>query len=365
MSARFILVIGLLLLGPMHARAEQTRLRITLQQSIKQHIGQNLLQFKKEVEARSDGAIAVDIYDDSKLYSDNEAVGAVASGAIEMATMPAQQLTKQVPALGIFEQPFLFNSEALVRASVSPDSEMRKLLDHAIIEATGIRVLWWQSYGFSVFFSKARDLTHPSGVRNQKVRVFGDNMGRFVRYCGGAGFLISASKQHQAVKDGTVDMIMSGITTVEPRELWKVTDTVTRTEHAALEWPVIINEKGLAVLGAACPEHRSGGVAKRGAGVARPDGRCRSEGLRLCASQGDEGSQPFPQRRVRMAGLQRRAARRLHERGGRTRLPAHGRLWEIAHPALLQRRPRGHLQPTLSAGEHLPRFSSWQYAASG
>jgi C4-dicarboxylate-binding protein DctP len=207
------------------------------------------VQFKKDVEARSGGAIAVEIYDDSKLYSDNEAAGAVASGAIEMATITYQQLTRKVPALGIFEQPFLFNSDALVRAAVSPASEMRQLLDQTILEATGVRVLWWQSYGFSVFFSKARDISHPNGIRGQKVRVFGDNMSSFVRYCGGAAFLISASKQHQAVKDGTVDMVMSGITTVEPRELWKVTDTVTRTEHAALEFLVIINEKVWQSLG--------------------------------------------------------------------------------------------------------------------
>jgi C4-dicarboxylate-binding protein DctP len=249
MRGRILLVIGVLLLGPMHARAEQTKLRITLQQSITAHLGQNLLQFKKGVEARSDGAIAVEIYDDSKLYTDNEAAGAVASGAIEMASITYQQLTRKVPAVGIFEQPFLFNSEALVRAAVHPDSEMRQLLDRAILEATGIRVLWWQSYGFSVFYSKARDVQHPSSIRNQKIRVFGDNMATFVRYCGGAGFLISASKQHQAVKDGTVDMIMSGITTNEPRELWKVTDTITRTEHAGLEFLVIINEKVWQSLG--------------------------------------------------------------------------------------------------------------------
>src|SRR5262245_24823119 len=119
-----LFLFGLLLLVPTHARAETTKLRISLQQSITAHLGQNLVQFKKEIEARSGGALAVEIYDDSKLYSDNEAAGAVASGAIEMASITYQQLTRKVPALGIFEQPLLFNSEALVRAAVHPGSEM-------------------------------------------------------------------------------------------------------------------------------------------------------------------------------------------------------------------------------------------------
>ena len=120
---------------------------------------------------------------------------------------------------------------------------MRQLLDEATIEATGTRVLWWQPYGSSVFFSKGQDTMHPRGIQGRKVRVFGENMAKFVRYCGGVPFVISASKQHQAVKDGTVDMAMTGITGVDSRQLWKVTDTITRTEHAALEFLVIINEK--------------------------------------------------------------------------------------------------------------------------
>jgi C4-dicarboxylate-binding protein DctP len=38
-------------------------------------------------------------------------------------------------------------------------------------------------------------------------------------------------------------MVMTGITGVDSRELWKVTDTITRTEHAALEFLVIINDR--------------------------------------------------------------------------------------------------------------------------
>jgi C4-dicarboxylate-binding protein DctP len=96
-----------------------------------------------------------------------------------MATITYQQLTEKVPAIGIFEQPFLFNFEALVRAAASPSSEIRQLLDQAILEATGTRVLWWQSYGSSVFFSKDQDATHPTGIRGRKIRVFGENMAKF------------------------------------------------------------------------------------------------------------------------------------------------------------------------------------------
>ena len=237
----FCVLVASLVLVP--AEAEQTKLRVTLQLPVTGHLGVNLVRFKEEVGRRTEGALILEIFDNSRLYKDNEALGAVASGAIEMATITYQQLTKQVPAIGIFEQPFLFNFEALVRAATSPHSEMRILLDKAVLEATGVRILWWQSYGSSVFFSKGRNAKHPLQIRGRKVRVFGENMMHFTKHCGGSPMLISASKQYQAVKDGTVDLVMTGITGVDTRELWKVTDTVTRTEHAALEFVVIINEK--------------------------------------------------------------------------------------------------------------------------
>ena len=201
------------------------------------------MQFKTEVEAKTAKAISFEIFDKSRLYRDDQALDAVASGAIEMGSVGISQFVKKMPALDLFGQPFLFNFEALVRAAADPDGEVRRVLDKAVLEGIGVRVLWLQSYGSSVFVSKGRDARAPAAIRGQKVRVWADNVAKFTRLCGGDPRVISASKQYQAVKDGTVDMLMTGITSVESRELWKLLDTITRTEHAALEFPVIINEK--------------------------------------------------------------------------------------------------------------------------
>jgi C4-dicarboxylate-binding protein DctP len=149
-----LLVAASVLVVPLTADAQQTTLRVTLQLPITNHVGVNLVQFKDEVEKRTNNTIAVEIFDDSRRYKDSEVLAAVSSGAIEMGTLTYQQFEKKVPAIEIFEQPFLMNYEALVRAATDPDSQIRKLLDKAVLDATGVRVLWWQSYGNSVFFSK-------------------------------------------------------------------------------------------------------------------------------------------------------------------------------------------------------------------
>ncbi len=241
-AARFFCLLVTQMLAAPGAQAEQIKLRVALQLPITSHIGVNLAHFKEEVESRSESALAVEIYDNSRLYKDHEIVVAVASGAIEMGIANYNQFSEKVPAIDIVGLPFLLNTEALVRAATNPDGEIRLLLDEAVLKATGTRVLWWQAYGSSAFFSKQRDVKHPSQILGQKIRVSGENYANLARRCGGIPLVISASKQRKAASDGTVDMITTGITGVDSRELWKVTDVITRTEHAALEFVVIINE---------------------------------------------------------------------------------------------------------------------------
>jgi C4-dicarboxylate-binding protein DctP len=225
------------------AAAQPIRLRVTLQVPITNHIGVNLVQFKDEVERRTGKAISIEIFDKGQLYIDDRVVDAVAGGDIEMGVAVLNQFSYRTAAVDVIQMPFLFNFDALVRAATDPSGELRKLIDTASLEATGVRVLWWQSYGSTVIFSKGRDVTWPSRIRNQKMRVFSETMSDFARECGGAPLVLSSSKMHDSLKDGTADMAMTGITSVDTRELWKVTDTITRTEHAAIEFAVIVNER--------------------------------------------------------------------------------------------------------------------------
>ncbi len=237
------LLLACLALAPFASAAEQVKLRVTLQLPITNHLGVNLAQFKMEVEKQSGGAIQIEIFDNSRLYRDDQALDAVASGAIEMGSIGISQFARRVPALNLFGQPFLFNFEALVRAATDPDGEVRKVLDKAVFEAAGVRVLWFQSFGSTVFVSKGRDARVPAGIQGQKVRAIAENHAKFFRRCGGIPVVVSASKQYEAMKDGTVEMLVTGITSVESRHLWKLADTITRTEHAVLEFLVVINEK--------------------------------------------------------------------------------------------------------------------------
>jgi len=220
--------------------AAETTLRITLQLPLKSHLGQNLVLFKEEIEKSSNGEIAVEIYDSAQLYKDKEVPQAVGSGAIEMGVASLTRYVGDVPAVDIFYMPFMFNSEELVRKATAKDSSVRGPID-AAIEGTGSKVLWWQAYGGAIMLSNGGPLKTPDDIKGKKVRVFGKTLGSFIESVGGSPTLISGSEQYLAYQRGTVDAGMTGVSGVKSRSLWQVMDTITVTNHADIEFVVVVN----------------------------------------------------------------------------------------------------------------------------
>lgn len=232
----------LLMAGSAVSQAADTTLRISLQLPLKSHLGQNLVLFKEEVEKASGGDIEVQIYDSAQLYKDKEVPQAVGSGAIEMGVASLTRFVGDVPAVDLFYLPFIFNSEDLVRKAVAPDSPVRGPIDEAIL-GTGSRVLWWQAYGGAILLSKGAPVKTPDDMKGKKVRVFGKTLGAFTEAAGGSPTLISGSEQYLAYQRGTVDIGMTGVSGVKSRKLWEVMDHITVTNHADIEFIVIVNEK--------------------------------------------------------------------------------------------------------------------------
>ena len=240
LSATGLALAASLTLGTAQSWAADVTLRISLQLPLKSHLGQNLLLFKEEVETNSNGEIAVEIYDSAQLYKDKEVPAAVGSGSIEAGVASLTRYVGDIPAVDIFYQPFLFDSEEKVRAAVAKGSPVRGPIDEAI-EDTGATVLWWQAYGGAIMLSNGGPIKTPADMEGKKVRVFGKTLGDFVEAAGGAPTLISGSEQYLAYQRGTVDIGMTGVSGVKSRKLWEVMDTITVTNHADIEFIVVVN----------------------------------------------------------------------------------------------------------------------------
>ncbi|WP_137702581.1 TRAP transporter substrate-binding protein [Marimonas lutisalis] len=218
----------------------QEKMRISLQLPLTSHLGENLVLFEKEVEARTNGAIDVEIYDSAQLYKDKEVPAAVGSGAIEAGVASLTRYVGDAPVVDVFYMPFLFNTEEKVRAAVAPGSTVRSVIEEEVAK-TGGQILFWQAYGGAIMLSKGGPIKTPDDLKGKKVRVFGKTLGDFVSAAGGAPTLISGSEQYLAYQRGTVDVGMTGVSGVKSRKLWEVMDTITVTNHADIEFVVVVN----------------------------------------------------------------------------------------------------------------------------
>lgn len=222
------------------AAAERV-LRLTLQLPITNVLGQNVSAFKEIVERESGGEIKVEIYPSAELYKDKEVPGAVGSGAIEMGVAPVTRFSHLKPAVNLFNLPFLFASNEDIAAATAPGHPIRVALDREIL-ATGALPLWWQPFGLAVMLGKDEAPLSPDDLKGRRTRVFGDTMGDFVAAIGGVPVPVSGSQQYAAYERGEVDFGMTGVTAVKSRKLYEVMGHVAKTNHAALEFVVVINE---------------------------------------------------------------------------------------------------------------------------
>ncbi|WP_136636738.1 TRAP transporter substrate-binding protein DctP [Pseudooceanicola onchidii] len=228
-------------LAVMSGAAQATeKMRISLQLPLTSHLGQNLSLFEKEVEERTGGAIDVEIYDSATLYKDKEVPAAVGSGAIEAGVASLTRYVGDAPVVDVFYMPFLLNSEDKVRAAVAKGSPVRTTIEDEVAK-TGGQILYWQAYGGAVMLSNGGPIKTPEDLKGKKVRVFGKTLGDFVTAAGGAPTLISGSEQYLAYQRGTVDVGMTGVSGVKSRKLWEVMDTITVTNHADIEFVVVVN----------------------------------------------------------------------------------------------------------------------------
>jgi TRAP-type C4-dicarboxylate transport system substrate-binding protein len=236
------------------AGAQQIKLKADLQFPIDNPtFGAGLARLKEEVERLTDNAIAVEIFDKSQLVASDRIVDAVASGAVDIGMTPSNHFWQKAPLVTIFDQPFVFNFQALVNAAAKPGSEIRTLFDDHILAGAGVRVLWWQPTGNNVIFSKGHDVADPARVEGRRVAAGGKLTAEFAGWCGGTPVPLSIDKFADGLTNGSLDMIVVPFSSLRNLNLWKFTDTVTFTSHSPFVFFLIVNERKWQSLS---PAHR-------------------------------------------------------------------------------------------------------------
>ncbi len=216
-------------------------IRVTLQLPESHSLGQNWNAFKEIIEEKSGGELNLQLFPSAQLFKDSEVPEAVGSGAIEAGSAAIGRFAGSVSAVEIVNLPFFFRDEDHLRAATANGSPMREIIDNAVLEETGARVLWWQAYGRNIYLNNGAPLRTPEDIKGKKVRTYGKVLGWTVEAMGGAPTLLSGSKQFLAYQQGAVDVGMTGTSGVTSRKLYEVMENMTLSYDFAIEFVAVIN----------------------------------------------------------------------------------------------------------------------------
>lgn len=223
------------------AHAART-VKISMQLGLNHPLGENVAYFKEQVEKLSNNEIQVQIYESAQLFKGSEIPQAVSSGAVDMGMVLVDEYAGTLPATGLFSVAFLFPDYDVLAKAAAPDSPVRQELDE-LIRSTGTRVLWWQDYGPIQLIAKKEPVVMPADMKGKKVRVLGKPSGDFIDAVGAVPVKIGGSEQFIAYQRGTVDIGMTGTTATQSRKLYEVMNYMTITNHAQVEFLMVINDK--------------------------------------------------------------------------------------------------------------------------
>src|SRR5690348_17951353 len=203
--------------------------------------GKGALKFKELAEKYTNGKVKVEVYPNSQLFKDKEEIEALQLGSVQMLAPSTAKFAplgaKEFEALDL---PWLFKDEATyTKAMKGPVGQwlFKKL------ESKGITGLAYWDNGFHMV-SANRPLLNPSDFQGLKIRISGSKIAdQYFRNVGSIPQIMAFSEVYQALQTGVVDGCENTPSNYLTQKFHEVQKHITVSNHAHLQYAVIVNSK--------------------------------------------------------------------------------------------------------------------------
>ncbi|MGI2327545.1 DctP family TRAP transporter solute-binding subunit [Planococcus sp. YIM B11945] len=218
---------------------EKATIRLAYNLPQDHHIAKGIEQFAKDVTEKSGGAVNVQVYPAGQLLSDKDMNQSILTGGVEMGVNSSTLWASTVPAMGIFDVPYVFNNYE--EAGESLNGEFGDKLRSAM-EEKGAKVLMFADYGYAQFANNKRPLESPADFKGLKIRSIGDIPSEMIKAYGASPVFMGGGEVYMALQRDTVDGATSGTTAMVQRKYDEVTKYLTINNYAYLEFILAINQ---------------------------------------------------------------------------------------------------------------------------
>ena len=202
---------------------------------------------KDKANEKSKGSVTIQIYPAGQLYNDKNMNDAIISGGIDMGLNTVGRWATIVPAMDIFDVPFIFPSYEKVDKAI--DSGLGEKLGNELMKK-GVRPLIWADYGFVQYANNKKLVKTPADFDGLKIRGDSKYSAETIKAMGASSVTMGSSEVYMGIQRGTIDGQTSGTTAMRDRKMYEVHKYLTVTNHASPEFIVAINEKSYSKLNA-------------------------------------------------------------------------------------------------------------------
>jgi tripartite ATP-independent transporter DctP family solute receptor len=176
--------------------------------------------FKKEVEARSKGALKVEIHGNSELGNAKEMVEQTAMGAIQACLVSQGSLDKYDIRYALVTAPYVYSGYKQAYAVM--DGPFAKWVSDGTLEKKGLHNVGAWDYGFRCLTNSKRAVKSPADVKGLKIRTPSEVQKVACFEALGADVQqIAFSELITALKQGTVDGQENPLSTIYNNSMWE------------------------------------------------------------------------------------------------------------------------------------------------
>lgn len=218
---------------------EQTTIRLAYNLPQDHHVAIGIEQFAKDVTEKSGGAVNMQVYPAGQLLSDKDMNQSILTGGVEMGVNSSTLWASTVPAMGIFDVPYVFNNYE--GAGEALNGEFGDILRDTM-EEKGAKVLMFADYGYAQFANNKRPLKSPADFEGLKIRSIGDIPSEMIKAYGASPVFMGGGEVYMALQRNTVDGATSGTTAMVQRKYDEVTKYLTINNYAYLEFILAVNK---------------------------------------------------------------------------------------------------------------------------
>ncbi|WBW50170.1 TRAP transporter substrate-binding protein [Peptoniphilus equinus] len=199
-----------------------------------------LLEFKKNVEEKSNGSLVIEIYPNGALGGDVQLTESTAMGTLDVALPSTSVLTTYSDEFGILDMPYLFkNSES---AFTALDGELGQQLN-AKLEGNGLINLGYAYNGIRSTTTNTGAIERPADLQGVKMRVMESPIFiDFYKTLGANPTPISFTELYTGLQQGTVDAQENPPSLTYANKFYEVQKFLTVDEHIHNFLPFLMNQ---------------------------------------------------------------------------------------------------------------------------